>query len=301
MIVMPCTAAVRAWVESPASGNTRTARPFAIGGKRAPIGQRVLVFDTETTTDYAMANLFGFFQVREHDKLIFEGIIQGEQLNAKEQSIIRSFADSTCIEVLSRQRFIDEIFYPEVYGLGTLCVGFNLPFDLTRLAIHAGYGRGRHRNAFNLRMSENTYWPRVRIEAISARAAFIGFAPVKRLYRDFFKGRFLDLKTLVSALTGESHSLRSAGLAFGAQVPKGELDQYGIVSEEVLAYGRNDVEATWSLYVPVRKEYARYTFSTFENELEQSGYRCACANDAVVLRRQRRQGDPTRNGHQASP
>jgi hypothetical protein len=298
MTATVCQSAVRAWVEPKLTKSPRSGQPYAVGGKHTPIGQRALVFDTETATDYAMAPLYGFFQIRERDELVLEGIIEGDGLGTRDGGIIREFARAIGLEVVSRARFVDEYFYPEVYQLGTLCVGFNLPFDLTRLPVHVGSGRGKHRNAFSLRMSENTYWPRVRIEAVSARAAFIGFAPVKRLYRDFFKGRFLDLKTLVNALTGESHSLRSAGEAFDADVIKGELDQYGLVNEKALAYARNDVAATWSLYVAARKEYARYTFATFENELDRAGYQARRADDPALLRRKRRQGDVARDGDQ---
>jgi hypothetical protein len=47
------------------------------------------------------------------------------------------------LPIYSRERFVEEIFYPEVYVEGTLCVGFNLPFDLARIAIYAGLGETR--------------------------------------------------------------------------------------------------------------------------------------------------------------
>jgi hypothetical protein len=278
MNLIPCKSAVRAWIEPKRTNQPRwKGRKRAIGWRRSRIGERVLVFDTETTTDYAQAMLYGFFQVRAEGKLELEGIIEADDLDPVARQAIAEFAGATGLTVVTRTEFVETVFYPEVYGLGTLCVGFNLPFDLTRIAVHAGPGRGRHRRAFSLKLSRNTYQPRIRLESISARAAFIEFAPpTKQRFAGFFKGRFLDCKTLVNALTGESHSLKSACELYNTDVKKTGLEEYGVVTPESLKYGRNDVAATWSLYERLCVEYGLYTSATFENEYDQEASGVPC-------------------------
>ena len=42
-------------------------------------------------------------------------------------------ASAICLR--TRAEFVDEIFYRSAYAVGAQIVGFNLPFDLSRLAI----------------------------------------------------------------------------------------------------------------------------------------------------------------------
>ncbi len=259
--------AVRAWVEPKVGLYKRSAKSRS-GWRSDPIGKRVLVFDTETTTDYTQALLFGFYQLRVDDLLEDEGIIIADDLGTKHLATVRRFAKRHNLRVYTRTEFVSHVFYPTVDDLGALCICFNLPFDALRIAIHTGVGRGRNRRSFSVRLSTAPYAPRVRIESISARAAFIQFAPTERKQKALFKGRFLDCRSLVNALTGESHSLRTACELFETEVRKTGLDEYGIVSDESLAYARNDVAATWSLYVKLREEYSRYGFATFDNEFK---------------------------------
>jgi hypothetical protein len=79
----------------------------------------------------------------------------------------------------------------EVYGLGTLCVGYNLPFDLSRIAIRYICGTGKNSRRFSFELSRDVKWPRLRIEQISTRGAFIAFAPRTKLNereKPFFAG-----------------------------------------------------------------------------------------------------------------
>lgn len=75
-----------------------------------------------------------------------------------------------------------------------------------------------------------------------------------------FAGRFLDLKTLAFALTGEAHRLESACEALRVPYKKREI-RHGIVTEENLAYNREDVDATWRLYLAAAGEWNRHPFT----------------------------------------
>lgn len=271
---MMVQAAIRAWVEvEPGPTQFGKMANHAKGFRSARIGERVLVFDTETSTDLTQRLLFGFFRIYENDTLELEAIIYDDTLPIKDRETISHFAKHENLRMFSRAQFV-EAFYAECYELGTLCVGANLPFDLTRIAIHAGVGRGRNRRKFRLTLSENPFQSKLRIEAISGKGAFMTFAIQNEpdQWRDkgpVFTGRFLDVLTLARAFTGERHNLYSAGRRFGARPLKTRIETLGIVTPETLAYGRIDVRATWALYEKLREEYAHHPFASFENERNQ--------------------------------
>jgi hypothetical protein len=234
-----------------------------------------LVWDTETTTDFTQRLLFGFYRVYEDDELVEggEGLIIADDLSKSELEFAQSWALNHNLPVRTHLEFVEQVLYPEVYGLGTLCVGFNLPFDVSRIAIHAAFGTGKNRRKFTFSMSQRVRWPRLRVEPISGSGAFIGFAPKKLLARwekPFFAGRFLDLSTLVKAFTGEGMTLKRACKVFGAKQQKMKAPPLGKVTNENLTYGRQDVLATWSLYQRLRGEYLSHPFSTMDNERSQA-------------------------------
>jgi hypothetical protein len=265
--------AIRAWVElrKPRRNKRRNpkAKPKPVPWRPQPYGERVLVFDTETTVDEAQRLLFGFFRLYERDRLIREGIVAADVLDHEWMIAIAEYRAQCRLPIYSRERFVEEVFYPEVYGEGTLCVGFNLPFDLSRIAIHGGCGRGENRRKFRIKLTQRIRWHDLRIESASNRAAFIGFVPKRKLFeweKPFFAGRFLDLSTLSGAFSGKRHSLRSAGKAFLASTRKMQAPELGGVDRKSLIYGRQDVRATWALYKALRGEYVRHPFATFANE-----------------------------------
>src|SRR5205823_3709192 len=105
---------------------------------------------------------------------------------------------------------------------GALVVGFNLPFDLSRLAVECGEARGQYRGGFSFvlwayrdattgAVRENPYRPRVCIKHIDGRRAFMGITrPNRAGPRNGGPGapapvpvaaHFLDVRTLAFALT----------------------------------------------------------------------------------------------------
>lgn len=267
------TTAIRAWVEARKSPRrSNKSKPKAVPWRPQRYGDRVLVFDTETTTDAAQRLLFGFFRLYERDRLLVEGIIAADTLEYDQINTISEYATRNRLQIYSRERFVEEIFYPQVYVEGTLCLGFNLPFDLARIAIHAGIGRGQNRRKFRLVLSRRLRWHDLRVESLSPRASLIGFVPKRKLTaweKPFFAGRFCDLSTLAGAFTGKRHSLRSGGNAFHAYTHKMKAPDLGIIDRRSLLYGRQDVRATWALYKALRTEYSRHPFATFDNELHR--------------------------------
>ena len=73
-----------------------------------------------------------------------------------------------------------------------------------------------------------------------------------------FGGNLLDLRTLVYALTGNPHSLKSACEAFAVEHGKSTGPPHGRVTPEHIDYCRDDVRATAELYEKAAAEYARH-------------------------------------------
>ncbi len=142
-----------------------------------------------------------------------------------------------------------------------------LPFKQTPV-------KRKHRQSFRLKLSFRVDLPDVRIRVeFPSRAAFIRFAPKMKLdewERPFFQGRFLDLSTLASALTGEKLTLRRAAFSFKTTHKKSKVDSLGEITPETLDYGRNDVLVTSELFEKLREEYLKYSFATLDNERKRA-------------------------------
>lgn len=264
--------ALRYWpvceIAKPESRRSVSNRPD-IFERSLPIGARLLVFDTETTADEYQALRFGFYRIYERGRLAEEGLFVSEFLEAKEPqatALCKDYADKHSLNYLTRREFA-YLLIREGYGIGTLIVGFNLPYDLSRVAIWAGIGRGKNRDAFFLRLAGEPSRPDLRVKAIGDRAAFMQWLKPKnngnrRGARRHFSGRFLDLGTLSHALSGKFHSLRSAGEAFKAHEPKAEIEGHdGPLTTDYLDYARQDVAATYSLYLGLKAVYDSFPFA----------------------------------------
>jgi hypothetical protein len=263
-------AAVRAWVQP--SEPRRPPVQSELPWRTIAFDERVLVFDTETTTDFTQRLLFGVFRNYVEGELLQEGLFLGDSISEPEANIARAYAAERTLPIYTRSEFVERIFYPEVYVQGALCVGFNLPFDLSRIAVQANPGKGKHRRSFRLKLSFRVDLPDLRIESISSRAAFIRFAPKKTLQdweRPLFQGRFLDLSTLTSALTGEKYTLRRAAFAIKTHHQKSKVDSLRRITNDTIDYGRNDVLVTRELFEKLKAEYLKYPFATLANERNQ--------------------------------
>ena len=119
--------------------------------------------------------------------------------------------------------FVEEIFFDIGYKADAVIVGFNLPFDISRLAIGHDTARRVTRNrrgerftdqsmvgGFTFKLSTMPGRPNVRVKHLSRRAAFINFAAPDENPGgggNVSRGFFLDLKTL-AATTRDQHRLR---------------------------------------------------------------------------------------------
>jgi hypothetical protein len=218
-----------------------------------------LVFDTETTTDFRQDLRFGIARVYAFGNLT-RTVVFHDQVTETERETICQWAKARAADAMDREAFVKNVFLPLALDQRAVVVGFNLPFDLSRLAADFAPKRNvRATEAWTLRLVPKedpafAFTPGIRIQHVDARKSFISFTGRKGKRLDY-RGAFVDLKTLTAALTGAGHSLKSAGEALGCSLKKTEADYRGKVTAEYLDYCLNDVSLTAELY---EKSLARY-------------------------------------------
>lgn len=235
-----------------------------------------LIFDTETHTDAAQQLRFGTFQVRQGDRLQEAGIFfDSESLNECEMELLRHYAHDHGYVIYPVADFIESVFYGIAYDLRATIVGFNLPFDISRLAIGHNSARstGRDksmRGGFTFQLHLNPRKPRLQVKHLSSRCALIRFAAPPRQraskgqrrrqqYVPVRRGYFVDVKTLAAALTSRSHSLDSLSRLLKIDNPKQVTDDHGeTLTESYLDYAMGDVQATWECFIALRDRYAQH-------------------------------------------
>jgi hypothetical protein len=250
----------------------------------------LLVFDTETTTDESQRLRFGTYQLWEKGRLQEKGLFY-DKVTAAELNTLRAEAPKhRCAEPLSVSDFIHTIFLPVAFKAGGLVVGFNLPFDLSRLAI--GHAAARVSRAartkeeisagaplkpadrfmvggFSFQLSPFDYQPRLRVKHLNSRSAFFKFAKPaqqeaarsQRRRGDrvaFQSGNFLDVKTLAAALTSTSHRLGTLAQYLGVQ-HKGDFSDFArVIDPEFIDYAVNDTETTRQCYEALARRYGHH-------------------------------------------
>ncbi len=235
-----------------------------------------LIWDTETMLDLQQTLNFGVWRfcqlVGTEYVAVQEGIFYRDGLPAEDiQTILahkqKHLADhlaegaDTDLVVPSRAAFVEKVFWESVRA-GALVVGFNLPFDISRIAAQWTTARN---GGFSFVLSqlsekgvENRHRPRIRIAPLNGVAEQIELTAVYRKdeQQRWRRGRFLDLHTLAFALTDNSYSLASAIRAFGSQPEKMEHEPTGRVTEGEITYARQDVRATLGLLNALKQEYS---------------------------------------------
>jgi hypothetical protein len=198
-----------------------------------------------------------------------EGIFYRDGLPAKDIRTIREYAKEhfagrlltgTDAELLvvSRAKFVETIFW-EAVRAGALIVGFNLPFDIARIAVRWTVARN---GGFSFVLSQlgettaNIHRPRVRVSPLNGLAERIELTAVHRKDEQSRWRRFrpVDLHTLAFALTDNSYTLAGAIEAFGSKPEKMEHEPTGRVTARAITYARQDVRATVGLLNALKRE-----------------------------------------------
>ncbi len=252
----------------------------------------ILVFDTESRTDPDQRLTFGCWRVLEGGATIDEGLFYGDDVPELDLAVLEGYvrthradtAEPEPLRLLPRREFLTKVLWKHAYKTRGLVVGFNLPFDLGRLAIGSGEARGSfYGGGFSLVLwdyehngawLEDKFRPRLAVKTIDSKRSLMGFA--KRLSPDqedlipegeaggkpdpryVFPGHLLDLRTLAFALTNEPYSLERACEAFGVEHAKLAAEEHGTVTSDYVDYARRDVLATRELLDKLLEEHRRH-------------------------------------------
>ena len=257
--------------------------------------RRVLIFDCETTIDPTQRLTFAAYRVaRWRDDgsgdgpsltIDEEGFVHADDLSERDpngyanlRSFVRQHEPETTGFYRNRsltlhplRDFLDSVLWPALRD-DWLIVGFNLPFDLSRLASDVHPATRKFQGGFSFALwryvdpetgetRENRYRPRVRIAQIDSRRARMDIAQPRGKPNGYdgrpvmYRPGFLDLKTLAFALTDRGYSLALACGAFGVSDGKSDSGGHGIITEKYIAYARQDVAATAALLVALRADF----------------------------------------------
>ncbi len=211
----------------------------------------VVVIDTETTEDEYHNLLFGTCGIWISGYLHKFILFHARNLSQEQVSTLRQYArmdevNGTRIELMPVDQFIIQLFFPWLIDAQALCVGFNLPFDLSRLAIRYGYGRGKWNHGFTFNLCKDEKYPRLKIRSLDSIRSFFALAPTRITGRII--GHFVDLRALGFALTNEKLSLKRACELFDTSHRKSRVEGHGKITAGYVGYNVNDTLATYDLY-----------------------------------------------------
>lgn len=164
------------------------------------------------------------------------------------------------MNLFSLEEFI-KIFYLEVYERDTLCIGYNINFDLSRIILDYGHGRYSGKDGFSFKLTKDTTYPRLRVKHLTGRLYNVEFTRAKGKYRKkkTFKGNFLDLSNLACILTdNKSLTLEQACEIFDTPIKKKATEKHGVITPKYIDYNITDVKSTYELFKKLRQEYERY-------------------------------------------
>ena len=244
----------------------KAAEPRKRSRKPLTCPEAMFVFDTETRIDATQSLMFGSYKFIVSGQCREEGLFYADDLSSAERQVLQQYVQSHRadtankrkgqLQLLSLADFLDKL-YRAVYKGRCLLVGFNLPFDLSRVGSDFTTARGRFAGGFSLglwtydkdgKRLPDKYRPRIGIKHIDSKRALKGFTARRDPDRSDlipegsetgepedgvkFRGHFLDLRTLAFALTDRGHSLESACEAFGVEHPKQRAVTHGKITAE---------------------------------------------------------------------
>lgn len=229
-----------------------------------------LVFDTETETGAAQQLRFGTYQVRRASVLIEEGVFFDEQIPPHDLATLQA-----CLKGHPNRQlrplpdFIENVLFYYAYDLRALCIGFNLPFDISRIALEHDSARRAMKGGFTFKLSDKRSRPRIQVKHLSSRASLIRFGlPWKQLTPRGMRKRglsvpphrgfFLDVKTLAGGVLSGSFSLRNLAEHLGTEHKKLDTDYEGPITQRFVEYALNDVQVTWECFEKLRERYLDY-------------------------------------------
>jgi len=261
----PTAIAVRAYVRL-----ARAAPPRARKARRGGVkpSNVVLVFDTETDLDEAQHIRFGTYQTYVNGQLDEQGLFYDPQtISKRDLRVLHRYATRNGLKCLVLEDFIAKVFYGIGYDLGATIVGFNLPFDISRIAWHHSTAKTPSMaEGFSFALSHDSRRGRVQVKMLSGSAPSIRFAsPEHRVRRRRgnevppSQGHFVDLRALAAALTNRPFSLKTLANFLETKHRKLSSDVLeGPLTDEAIEYAQRDTLVTWECFVKLRDRYAAH-------------------------------------------
>ena len=159
---------------------------------RCPRG--MIIFDTETRVDTTQKLTFGSYRIFRDGICYEEGLFYGDDLPEHDRRLLMDYVTThtpethrerpSTLKLLTRTQFVD-LLYIFAYKRRYLLVAFNLPFDISRVAVDFTEARGRFAGGFALelwsyidqsgREQPDPYRPRVAIKHIDSKRALKAF------------------------------------------------------------------------------------------------------------------------------
>ena len=141
----------------------------------------VMALSTENTQDKHQNLTFGSAGIWINEKLYKICLFYDESLDKRKTQIIKEIGKTLqkqkdCIvTVLPKYEFATRVFYPYVYEARAKLVGFDLPYQISRLA--TSWSRARKaQDAFSMKLTENNpRLPAIRVKSIDSNSAMIQF------------------------------------------------------------------------------------------------------------------------------
>jgi hypothetical protein len=242
---------------------------------------QVLIFDTETTIETHQNLTFGAYRLCQlvggKYPCFEEGLFYSDDLDSRQRKVLKayvaeklaqiefkSFPPNLKLRLYSRSEFVEKVFWKAVKN-EAMIVGFNLPFDLSRIAVDWRTGRnGNWSLILSLRRSQKTGTiepnperPRVRIRSKDSQSAFISLTYPLRPNEWPKTSRFLDLHTLAFALFAENLGLDNMCKKLKVS---GKIDHEptGRVTASEIDYCRGDVRATNDALNALKQEFDQH-------------------------------------------
>jgi hypothetical protein len=267
-------AMIRAYVPAIAPAWTASAKPGAKPNEYQ--SDWVLIFDTETDTTSAQSLRFGTYQLRQAGKLFDSGIFYDPQGVSKgELKLLQEIAISRGCTLLTRDQFVDDIFFKQAYEFRATFVGFNLPFDISRIAISHNSARGKTmKGGFTFKLSKDHWSPRIQVRHLNSRVSLIQFSEKrkkqfpramrkKKVANPPRRGSFIDVKTIAAALVSRSFNLASLAEFLGTDAQKGVTSEHGReLTTAYVEYALQDTQTTWECYLRLCEKFESHGLKT---------------------------------------
>jgi len=187
---------------------------------------------------------------------------------------LRRFATNHGFECHPLDDFVHKVLLRIGYDRRGTVVGFNLPFDISRLAMDHAPARRSMRGGFTFKLSKWKTQPRVRVKHLNRAMALIDFAaPGKNetarasrkrgLKTPKQSGFFVDVATVAAALLSQRFTLARLCERLETETRKHPDAEHGAqLTEAYLEYACADVQVTWECFVALRDQYERHALST---------------------------------------